>query len=354
MNEIRLNLHIHTTFSDGSKTHLGVIRDAVDSGMDAIIFTDHNVYVDGIEKYYEFNGSKILVIMGEEIHDPTARPQKNHMLALGAGVELASFAYDRKTLIAKIQAHDGGAFLAHPYDPAMPDFHEPDISWTDWSVEDYDGIELWNGFSELKVRTNRKIDAFLYAFFPKFLPQSPPAETMTIWNKLLNSGKIIFAIAGSDAHALHYTAGPFRQVIFPYRYHFSTINNHILLSESLDGDFDHDKRIVIDALKQGRNFIANDLLANARGFRFNIVKQNSTQFEMGQIGIFDNDLSLEVNIPDYAEVHIVQNGQAIRKISGKGLMNFPISSSGVYRVECFRKSRGVKRGWIFSNPIYVR
>ena len=120
------------------------------------------------------------------------------------------------------------------------------------------------------------------------------------------------------------------------------------------GIFERDKRNVIYALKQGRNFIANDLLANANGFRFNIAEHNSTPLEMGQMGKYNNKLMLEVNVPDHAEVHIIQNGQAIRKTNGKGLMTFPIISSGVYRVECFRRSRGEKRGWIFSNPIYIR
>ena len=61
-------------------------------------------------------------------------------------------------------------FLAHPVDPAMPAFGETDISWEDWGVTGFTGIELWNGFSELKTVAKGKLDAIFYAFFPETIP----------------------------------------------------------------------------------------------------------------------------------------------------------------------------------------
>jgi len=353
MEELKTNLHIHTTYSDGSKTHKEIIHEAARAGIDALIFTDHNIFVDGIEGYYQFGGKKILVIMGEEIHDPNARPQKNHLLALGIKSNLCDFAENRNTLIKIIHDQDGAAFLAHPYDPALPNFNEPDISWEDWTVKRFDGIELWNGFSELKVRSKSKIAPYFYAFFPGFLPFSPPEKTIRIWDGLHASGKKAAAIAGSDAHAITFTAGFLKRVIFPYRYHFKTINNHILIEDDLKYDFLMDKKKVISALRNGNNFIANDLISDAAGFRFQIKNRKDQFFNMGDTFKFSDGLSALIHLPHKAEMRLIKDGECIHEKSRINDVNFPIHSPGVYRVEIYRRFKGRNRAWIFSNPIYI-
>ena len=353
MKEIKINLHIHTRYSDGSKDHMEIIRIAAHAGLDAVIFTDHNVYVDGIEGYHQFGGRQILAIMGEEIHDPNAIPQKNHLLFLGGRKNLSHLADNRIELIREIHAQDGAAFLAHPYDPPLPDFNEPDISWEDWAIKDFDGIELWNGFSELKVRTRSKVDPFFYALFPKFLPTSPPEQTVTIWDNLHKNGKRVSAIAGSDAHAITFSAGPLKRVLFPYQFHFSSINNYLKITEGLDGVFEEDKKRVISALKKGRNFLANDLVADAAGFHFVIQDQNGNQHEMGDAVDYADGLSAHILLHKKAVIKLIKDGQIVKMLTGTKTLDLPISSSGVYRVEVYRQSRGKMRAWVFSNPIYV-
>ena len=46
------NLHMHTTYSDGAGTHAEIARAAVRAGLDFVVVTDHNVWVDGLEGYY--------------------------------------------------------------------------------------------------------------------------------------------------------------------------------------------------------------------------------------------------------------------------------------------------------------
>lgn len=353
MEEIKTNIHIHTRYSDGSKNHTEIMRDAVQSGLDAIIFTDHNVYLEGIEGYHQFEGRKIMVIMGQEIHDPNATPQKNHLLSLGGEKDLSHFADNRNKLIREIHTQEGAAFLAHPYDPALPGFNEPDISWEDWTVKDFDGIELWNGFSELKVRVRTKIAPYFYAFFPKYLPVSPPEQTVNIWDDMHRKGKHVSAIAGSDAHAITFSAGPLKRVIFPYQYHFSAINNHLKIKGGLNGDFEEDKKRLISALIKGRNFLANGLIADAAGFQFEIRVNSRKQLEMGDAENFSEDLLAHVQLPKKAMVRLMKDGQSIKLANGVKTLDFPISSRGVYRVEVYRKSRGIMRAWIFSNPIYI-
>ena len=51
MHELTVNLHMHTTYSDGSGAHADLAQAAMQAGLDAIIVTDHNVWVDGPEDY---------------------------------------------------------------------------------------------------------------------------------------------------------------------------------------------------------------------------------------------------------------------------------------------------------------
>ena len=49
MPEIVINLHMHTRYSDGSGTHKDIAQAAIQNGLDAVIVTDHNVLVEGVE-----------------------------------------------------------------------------------------------------------------------------------------------------------------------------------------------------------------------------------------------------------------------------------------------------------------
>ncbi|MDO9545627.1 MAG: CehA/McbA family metallohydrolase [Pelolinea sp.] len=352
MFEITANIHIHTAYSDGSKYHADIAMDAISAGIDVIFITDHNIYVDGLEGYFKNKNGKVLMIMGEEIHDNNATQQKNHLLALGAGESFAHLSQDRQTMIKEIQSAGGISFLAHPYDPELPAFNEPDISWEDWSVSGYTGIELWNGFSDLKVRAKNKLATYFYAFFPKFLPLSPPQKTFAIWENLLTNGMKTVAIGGSDAHAINFSVGPLNRLVFPYKYHFSSINNHILLEKELIENVIQDKNSILNALKRGTSFIANDLIFPSKGFKF-FIEDDMTKIQMGESHPYTNGMTLTIILPIRSDCRIMKNGTLFRKFSGEREIKMNINSSGIYRVECYKHFLGRKRGWIFSNPIYL-
>jgi hypothetical protein len=50
---------------------------------------------------------------------------------------------------------------------------------------------------------------------------------------------------------------------------------------------------------------------------------------------------------------LVCNGKTVASVNGEKLVATAIEP-GAYRVEVYRNFRGLNRGWIFSNPIYVR
>src|SRR5262245_14400737 len=220
MHEIVVNLHMHTRYSDGSGTHKDIAQAAIQTGLDAVIVTGHNVLVQGVEGYYRFARDRVLLLVGQEVHDQDRDPQKNHLLVFNANRDLASLADDPQALINGVRENGGLSFIAHPRDPAAPAFNETDISWEAWDVQGYNGIELWNGLSELKTLIPTRLHGAFYALFPQFVGHYPIPEVLQRWDELLAEGRPIVAIGGSDAHAMHMSMGPIHRVIFPYAFHF--------------------------------------------------------------------------------------------------------------------------------------
>ena len=352
MHEIIVNLHMHTRYSDGGGSHYDIADAALKRGIDAAIVTDHNVLVRGFEGYIKDGSKKVLMMIGEEIHDQSRDPQKNHLLALGAEKELAAFAGDPQMLINAVRESNGLSFLAHPNDPAAPAFNETDISWDDWSVTNYTGIELWNGFSELKTQIPTKLHGVFYAFFPELIAHHPIAATLRKWDELLVSNRVV-AIGGSDAHANKMHLGPIGRVIFPYEFHFKTINTHVILLNPLTGDTSIDKKMIYDSLSAGHCFVGYDLPASTRGFRFTAQGLEMDSI-MGDEIPARGGVTLQARTPFAAEIRLIKDGKAIQKWKNQTIAVHITSEPGVYRIEAYRNYLGRKRGWIFSNPIYVR
>jgi hypothetical protein len=353
MHEIVVNLHMHTRYSDGSGTHKDIAHAALQTGVDVVIVTDHNVFVQGVEGYYRVDPRRVLLLVGQEIHDQDRDPQKNHLLVFNANRDLSSLADDPQALIDGVREAGGLSFIAHPIDPASPAFLEPDISWEAWEAQGYTGIELWNGLSELKTLVPTRIHALIHGLFPRLIGHRPIPEVLRRWDELLAAGRPVVAIGGSDAHAFHMSMGPLHRVIFPYEFHFKTINTHALIPEPLSGDLATDKKMIYEALAAGRCFVGYDLPAPTRGFTFKGKSMEQTAI-MGEAISVKGGVTLQAHAPSPAEIHLIKDGTPIGVWNHSYAATHIANEPGVYRVEVYRNYLGAKRGWIFSNPIYVR
>jgi len=350
--EAVIALHIHTRFSDGTGTHKDVVRAALRAGLDAVIVTDHNVWVGDAEGYYRENGQRVLMLVGEEVHDRTLIPQRNHALILGAGKEMAAYADDTQRLFTVTAQADGLAFLAHPVERAAPLVHELDIPWVNWEVEGYTGLEIWNALSEFKGHLRTPWHLLFYGLLFHQVAVAPFEEVLQRWDALLASGKRVAAVGGADAHALHYHLGPLTVTLFPYEKHFRAITTHVLLSEPLSGHLEHDRRLIYDALRKGRAFVANDLPASARGFRFTATGHHA-EAVMGEQIALNGGVTLQIRLPRKAECRLVRHGEVVQRWRGRDVCAATVTEPGAYRVEAYLTAWGRRRGWIFSNPIYV-
>jgi len=353
MPEVVVNLHMHTRYSDGSGTHRDIAKAAFAAGVDVVIVTDHNVVVQGFEGYYKGKNKKILMLIGEEVHDQTRNPQKNHLLVFGASRELATFAENPQLLIHKVRDAGGLSFLAHPDDPEATAFKETDISWVDWSVQYFTGIELWNALSELKTVVPTKFHGAFYAFFPALVAHQPIPSTLAKWDELLSYGSQVVAIGGSDAHALHMSLGPIHRIIFPYEFHFRSVNTHVLIAETLSGEVNRDKKLIYEAMAGGHCYVGYDLPASTRGFNFTAQGKDKNVI-MGDELPAKGGVTLQAKLPAQCDIRLLKDGNVIQTWKNQLSCTYITSEGGVYRIEAYRRYLGKMRGWIYSNPIYVR
>ena len=359
------NMHMHTPYSDGEKSHAEIAEDAIKAGLDFIIVTDHNIWVDGVEGYYENENGRVLLLVGEEVHNPRRQPQASHFLAYGAERELASFAADPQRLIDETNAAGGIGFLAHPHEgepePLLP---LPNLGWHDWDIDHYTGLEIWNYMSSfgnvvrahmrrlpIKHPLIAKIRALLLSYHPERHVIGPEPETLALWDTLLAQGKRVTAVGNSDAHGAHMNLGPFKRVIYPYEFLFRAVNTHILTPKPLNGDVAHDKRLIIRALGKGHSWVGYDMAHPTKGFRFS--GQGIDKGIVGDKIQLDAGATLQVRVPIRANIRIIRHGNVVAKIENEtNLTHIPVEE-GAYRVECSIPYEGQARGWIFSNPIYL-
>jgi len=352
--EIVGNFHLHTNCSDGTGTYRQVAEAAARASLDMLMFTDHNVWAEGQEGWYTHpeTGKEVLLLMGEEVHDPERRPKANHYLCLGVDRDVSEYGPQPQALVDAVKRHGGAGFIAHPIDPPALLFNEPALPWVDWEVTGFVGIELWNYMSEFKEYLSSWPAALFAVFFPGACIAGPFPETLTLWDSLMCNGQKVAAIGCADAHAHVYSLGPLKRAVFPYEYLFRAVNTHLLLNAPLARDVATAKAQVLEALRAGHAFVAYDLAGVGRGFRFTATGRQGT-VSMGDEIALDDRTALRVSSPLPAELRLLQDGREVARVRGRELA-YPVGQPGVYRVEATRRYRLKHRGWIFSNPIYVR
>lgn len=344
---VRGNLHMHTTDSDGTRSHQELAQIAARAGLDFIIITDHNVYQAGLDSWV----GKTLLLVGEEVHDPQRELQSSHTLCLGIHADVAQHGGQPQELFDAVAQQGGCSFLAHPFERDVAGFlPEPNISWRDWDATGYDGIELWNYMSEFKSALRNKISAVVNAFAPDLAIRGPYPETLRKWDELLRNRRVA-VLGGSDAHGTVYQMGPLTRAVQPYEYLFQCINTHLLLDKPLSGTLEADRIEIYAALRAGRGFVCYERPGRATGFTF-LARSGEAEASMGETLSLQDVVELRMTTPAPSLLRLLRNGKVIAQSGGRELAMLS-PQPGVYRAEAYRRHAGRKRGWIFSNPVYV-
>lgn len=387
------NVHMHTTYSDGTGTFDELVAAARRARLDFVYVTDHNILVRDREEGYR---QGVLTLVGQEVHDRSRVPERSHLLCLGVKQDVTPHAVDPQGLIDAVNEQQGLAFLAHPIDPQTR-LLPRHFSWEDWHVTGYTGIELWNYMSVFRQFTTSKAKVLSVAFLPLIFNRGPLPAVLRKWDELTQQRQVI-AIGGTDVHAWRRNIGPIRRCFLPYDHCARALNTHILVDEPFLGAptaavldcasaaVQHDRALVHRALRAGHCWLGYDLAAPTRGFRFTAVQVprgqaadfaheshvahppraahpvRAAQAPHAPDAIMGDRLAppsagwetlLRVKLPALGHMRLLRDGQLVAQRYGQRL-DYRSAAPGVYRVEVRRLFWGQWRGWIYSNPIYVR
>jgi hypothetical protein len=357
MPEIVGNLHLHTTASDGTGTHAEVALAAARAGLDFIVFTDHNVAVDGVEGWYydPDSGSRVLCLMGQEVNDESLDWEHSHLLCYFNTDDLQDVTPNPQRLIDTVVKRGGLCFLAHPLERPGYNGSRGTIEvypWVHWDVSGFTGIELWNAMTDVKRQLRTIPRGLLGAYLPPWAITAPFPETLTKWDELLANGQKVVAIGNSDAHAMGFRLYKILyRIVLPYEYLFRAVNTHLLLAEPLADEVDRARQQIYDALRLGHCFVSYDLVGSSRGFSFTAASHDQRAV-MGETAILQSSTTLRISSPQRAKIRLIKDGRLIAKANAKEL-TYQTAEPGVYRVEAYRRFWGWQRGWVFTNPIYV-
>ncbi|MEG8945762.1 CehA/McbA family metallohydrolase [Rosettibacter firmus] len=337
-------IHVHSIFSDGSGDIKEITQSANESGLDFVILTDHNTLRALHEGYEGWYGNTFLLV-GCEIND---KENRNHLLALNIN-EAYSTRLPAKEYVHKVKEAGGLGFIAHPHEKRNSMEKHPPYPWTEWDTDEFTGIEIWNHMS-VWMESLTEENKYNYFVHPLRSITPPPKETLEVWDKLNLERKVV-GIGGVDAHAHKVNLlGFFEVEVFPYKVMFKSIRTNILLDEEINPSCDilKTKRLIYDALKEGRCFVNNYYYGDAKGFRFYAFDDKNI-FQMGDTIPHSHELKLKVIIPgSNAEIRLIRNGELVTKQIASEL-EFMVMEIGAYRVEVYLN----ENAWIFSNHIRI-
>ncbi|NOY82043.1 MAG: CehA/McbA family metallohydrolase [Kiritimatiellaeota bacterium] len=165
---LKVNLHTHTTASDGTHSLEERIAEYREAGYDALAITDHRVVTPVRKRALD----GFLVIQGIEMHPACPGGDLYHLVALNVP---ADFPYDESAgpnaLVRSVRERGGEVVFAHPYWCG----HTPDQIM---AVEGLAAVEVYNA-------TCTKIGK---------------GCSSVIWDYLLDAGRWLPAVAVDDTH----------------------------------------------------------------------------------------------------------------------------------------------------------
>jgi PHP domain-containing protein len=314
------DLHMHTVHSDGDWTIAELISAARKVGLDFICITDHNTTSHHAEiDRLRASSQQPLVLRGEEI--TTYGGHTNAWgLPSGTWIDFRAQPGDTPRVSAiAAQAHRAGALISinHPF--AL-------CSGCAWSynpaARDFDAIEVWNG--------------------PWDFTDEP---ALKMWDKILQSGRRITAIASSDSHR---AVNPIGQP-----------TSHVAANGL-------SQRALLEAISQGRVYLTSDVARpvvtfEAEGTAKALAHKRHLRWSIGdEVRLSAPDairfFVTTQGAPPDATISLISNGQVIGSL--------PVKTDGqpqLFEIGCQQDSYfrlevrdGTKTMLALTNPIYVK
>ena len=312
----RGDLHMHTVHSDGNWTIAELFAGALNSGLDFICITDHNTASHHAEiDRLRASSKQPLVLRGEEI---TTYGGHTNAWGLPSGTWIDFRTHpgdDARISNIAAQAHRAGALISinHPFALCGG------CAWSYMSAAgDFDGIEVWNGTWD------------------------PTDElALTMWDKILQSGRRITAIASSDSHRPDTPIG-----------HPTT---HVAANAL-------SKTALLQAIRQGRVYLTSEAARPIVNFEAEAATGKrrarwliGDEIHLRAHGTIRFFITTEAAPPD-ATVSLLSDGQVLRSFPAQTdgqpqVIEIACQHDAYCRLEVRDKAKAVLA---LTNPIYVK
>ncbi len=337
MHELAGAFHLHSCYSDGSGTLREITAAARAAGTDFFVLSDHDTLQPRRDGWHGWHDG-VLVIAGVEI----SCKRHCHVVATGPD-EVAGLRHKPlRRVLFDLRNQRARAFVAHSHPARIHGWHLKAGGLNEWEVPGFTGVELWAFLHDVT-------DGLYVWQIPSLLTlyrhriTGPHPDTLAHYDLITRKRRFV-ALGSLDNHAV---AVPFFGArILPYEVGFRTLRNHVLV-EDLAGDAADADR-VMDAIADGRVFLALDLDEDARGFRFEAEVGGQT-VHMGDQRIGAGPARLRVRSPRPARLTLRKDGRVVAEAETDAL-DHRAEEPGVYRVE----ARIGGRPWVYTNPIYLR
>lgn len=342
------NIHVHSSYSDGSGSIEDIAVDAAAAKLSYVIISDHETLGALSEESIRHG---VVLLVGVEINR-----LHSHYLALDLTKPIPSNSEDPQQVIDQVREAGGLGFIAHPFEKGSRYLEKGKAyPWKVWPVFRFEGMEIWNFTSHWRGRHRSLLKTLYWFFFDrKGAMDAPPRECLRLWDCYnIHKDKVI-GIGSSDAHAFPYNLGLIKVKVFTYRYIFNTINTYIVLEDELSQNFELAKQQIIGALRDGCCYVSYDSLHSGRNCGF-YAQSGSDIIQMGGEISGKRNVRLHIKSPARrSQIRLIRDGKLFKVCDGSQA-EFNVAEPGVYRAEVFyRPFLRRPRPWIYTNPIYLR
>ncbi len=376
-NEYRGVMHAHSELSHDSKVPFPEIVAALHkTDCDFIFMTDHaDEGKADYSKQWKGVHDGVLFVRGFEMQSgfmPWGLPDDT----------VLDTKEDPRAMAQKIAALGGVIFYAHCEDERI------------WDLPELTGMEIYNihvDFADENMKEfmpNIVLSLWSYPEQVFHLMFDRPTAFLRKWDEL-NVSRRITGIAANDAHQNvgvlgFYTGGDtlrltdtghpgetskefklnfftrllvralwgpltpdkqlFRVDLDSYERSAHFVNTHILARECTEP-------ALLDALRQGRVFVAFNMLADAKGFVY-LAQGREKRVVMGESIPFEPDLTLRIASPHACRFTILRQGTQVAQLTGN-TFDWKVPEPGKYRVEAELDILGQWTPWVYTNPIEV-
>lgn len=336
--ELTGSVHNHSCYSyDSNQSVEKIIRLAKKRGLDFITINDHNNFDAAADDAVK-NVEHLFVIVGAEIND---KDNNNHLLVFDT-TKLPDSS-NVKEYVAFYSRAEAIKFVAHPFERRISKQFRK-YQWTDTSIDDFDGIEIWNYVSAWLGHLRPSLNGLLLVLFPSTFVKKPLKQTLSYWDQLNCEGKRKAAIGSTDAHSVDLQKFGLKLTILTHKMLFKTIRTNILLPE----DVELNNKTILAAMRRGNSYVVNYKVGVPINFYAGIKGEDGAEAIFGEELKLAGEAKLYFRLPFTAKVKLIRNGEKIA-VKRDDLGYFFIREKGNYRLEIEKNLRG----WIYTNNIYV-